>query len=131
MVCSKGCWVAYNGKEISTSQTTPSSYELNNIFSLIKKEEITNCVMEVSSIALKTNRVYGLNYDIGMYTNLTQAHITAREHPDFEDYFAAKKRIFKISKKIIINNDDSTVRKAAEQYINSPSYKIIGKRYIL
>jgi len=115
--------VAYNGKEISTSQTTPSSYELNNIFSLIKKEEITNCVMEVSSIALKTNRVYGLNYDIGMYTNLTQAHITAREHPDFEDYFAAKKRIFKISKKIIINNDDSNVRKAAEQYINSPSYK--------
>lgn len=114
--------VVYNGKEIATSQTTPSSYELNKIFSLIHRDNISNCVMEVSSIALKMNRVYGLRYDIGMYTNLTQAHITNREHPDFEDYYNSKKKIFEASKNIIVNCDDKYVKKAVEQFKKSDKF---------
>ena len=78
--------------------------------------------MEVSSIALKQNRVYGLRYNIGMYTNLTQAHITDREHPDFSDYYNSKKRIFSASDIMIVNNDDKYVRKAAKEYKSSEGY---------
>lgn len=112
----------YKDKEIAISQTTPSAYELNEIFSKINKESVNNCVMEVSSIALKQNRVYGLRYKIGMYTNLTQAHITDREHPDFSDYYNSKKRMFSASDIMIVNNDDKYVRKAAKEYKSSEGY---------
>ncbi len=120
--------VIYNGKVINTSQTTPSAYELNNIFNIIRNDSISNCVMEVSSIALKMNRVFGINYDIGMYTNLTQAHITQREHPDFLDYFESKMKIFEKSDVIIINIDDANVKKAIEQYKSTGKYKTLHQK---
>ena len=56
------------------------------------KEEITHCVMEVSSHALSLNRVYGLDFDYAIFTNLTLDHLDF--HLDFENYLSSKKILF-------------------------------------
>lgn len=45
--------------------------------------------MEVSSQAYKLSRVYGMDFDIGMFLNIGEDHIGPLEHTDFEDYFPA------------------------------------------
>jgi len=86
--------------------------------------------MEVSSISMKMNRVYGLHFNIGMYTNLTQAHITQREHPTFEDYYNSKKKIFEKSKVMLVNIDDENVEKALNEYLVSDHYIKTDNRII-
>ena len=48
--------------------------------------------MEVSSHALEMERVAGMRFDVAIFTNLTRDHFDF--HPDFESYFAAKRRLF-------------------------------------
>ncbi len=50
------------------------------------------CAMEVSSHALRLGRARGINFGVGVFTNLTQDHLDF--HADMEDYFAAKRLLF-------------------------------------
>ena len=71
----------------------------------------TACVMEVSSQSLKLNRVYGSDFNIGVFTNFSEDHISPKEHPDMEDYFNSKVELFKMCKYGYINVDDiNTIR---------------------
>jgi UDP-N-acetylmuramoyl-L-alanyl-D-glutamate--2,6-diaminopimelate ligase len=65
--------------------------------------------MEVSSQALKLNRVLGIEFDITLFTNLSPDHIGPGEHDSFEDYFNTKKRLFDDfeCRAVIANADDS------------------------
>ncbi len=94
-----------------SSRTTPDSLELQRLFSQMEKENIEYVVMEVSSQALKLHRVDGLEFDIGVFTNFSEDHISAHEHPDMEDYFNSKLKLMKISKTSYINADDFRVAK--------------------
>jgi UDP-N-acetylmuramoyl-L-alanyl-D-glutamate--2,6-diaminopimelate ligase len=76
----------------SSSLTTPDSVELNMMLGEMSKENTDFCVMEVSSIALVMDRVYGLKYDTAVFTNLTSEHLDF--HKDMENYFKAKKILF-------------------------------------
>ncbi len=92
---------------ISASQTTPESLELNRFIGKMVEKGISACVMEVSSHALALDRVYGLDFDVGVFTNLTQDHLDF--HRTFEAYFQAKKILFdslKQSAYAIYNIDD-------------------------
>src|SRR5699024_4164980 len=60
-------------------------------------------VMEVSSQALKKNRVYGITYDAAVFLNISEDHISDIEHPNFEDYFESKLKIFKQAKVACVN----------------------------
>ena len=62
--------------------------------------------MEVSSQALKLNRVYGCEFDIGIFTNFSEDHISSKEHPDMKDYFDSKMKLLEYSKNIFVNSDD-------------------------
>ena len=90
--------------EIETALTTPESYELQKLFSQMVEHECTYCVMEVSSHALVLNRVHGITFDIGVFTNLTQDHLDF--HGTMQAYAQAKAELFKISKISAINIDD-------------------------
>lgn len=70
------------------------------------KEKVEYVVMEVSSQSLKLNRVYGLNFDIGIFTNFSEDHISEKEHPDMEDYFNSKLKLFDMCKMGFTNVDD-------------------------
>ena len=86
--------------------TTPESLKLQEIFSKMVEEKCEVIVMEVSSQSLKLDRVAGCDFDYGIFTNLAEDHISAKEHADIEDYFGAKLKLFKMCKKGFVNADD-------------------------
>ena len=98
-----------------SSRTTPESLELQRLFYKMVQEEIETVVMEVSSQALKLHRVDGIDFDLAVFTNLSEDHISAQEHPDMEDYFNAKLKLIEMSKKSFINSDDFHVRKVLKR----------------
>ena len=93
-----------NDKKIKDSdRTTPESLELQQIFKMMLDEGV---VMEVSSQSLKLHRVDGCNFDIVLFTNFSEDHISPNEHPDMQDYFNSKLKLFKMCKNGIVNVDD-------------------------
>ena len=96
-----------NGKKIGDSdRTTPESLELQKIFALMVKEKVEYVVMEVSSQSLKLHRVEGCEFETAVFTNLSEDHISEKEHPDMKDYLESKLKIFNMAKKAFVNIDD-------------------------
>ena len=62
--------------------------------------------MEVSSQSLKLDRVAGVEFDAGIFTNFSKDHISLKEHPDVEDYFNSKLKLFSMCKAGFVNGDD-------------------------
>lgn len=87
-----------------TTSTTPESCDLFEILKNMYDLGSKNAVMEVSSHALSQNRVLGMDFDIAVFTNLTQDHLDY--HKNIEEYFKAKEKLFTMAKKCIINTDD-------------------------
>ena len=88
----------------SSTPTTPNSLELHKIFAKMLQMGAEYVVMEVSSHALDLHRVYGICYEVGVFTNLTRDHLDY--HKTMENYFLAKAKLFDISKVGVINSDD-------------------------
>lgn len=109
--------VFYADKEEAVDNTTPESYEVYRILNNMREEKITHCVLEASSIGLKMKRLYGINFDIGVFTNISHDHIGGIEHPDFDDYFSSKMLLKDVSKKFIYNKDDEKLRETIKNAI--------------
>ena len=96
-----------NGEKLKDSErTTPESLELQKIFSKMVEQGTEYVIMEVSSQSLKLHRVDGCNFDMVVFTNLSEDHISAKEHPDIKDYFESKLKLFKMCKTGFVNIDD-------------------------
>lgn len=78
-----------NGQELVSTATTPSSLELNKLLSLSNDESV---VMEVSSHGLDQKRVEGIEFEVGLFTNLTHDHLDY--HKDLNEYFETKSKLF-------------------------------------
>ena len=105
------------GKEkIHTERTTPESLELQELFNEMVQKGCKYCVMEVSSHSLALDRVYGIEFEAGIFTNLTRDHLDF--HKTFENYYKAKYELFKRSKVSIINSDDAYGVRAIEDIKN-------------
>ena len=89
-----------------SDRTTPESTKLQEIFAKMVKAKCEVVVMEVSSQSLKLNRVAGCDFDIGVFTNFSEDHISPKEHPDMKDYFESKLKLFDMCKKCFVNADD-------------------------
>ena len=74
--------------------TTPEVLDLYRHFQNAYDRGITHLVMEASSQALKYGRVRGMTFDVAAFLNIGEDHISPIEHPDFEDYFSSKLRLF-------------------------------------
>lgn len=96
----------YKDIRIETHNTTPESYEIQKIFREMLDAGVTHVVMEVSSQAYLTNRVAGLKFDYGVFTNLSPDHIGEGEHKDFAEYLYCKSLLFQNCKIGIFNKDD-------------------------
>lgn len=94
-----------------SDRTTPDSLKLQRLFAEMVKENVDTVVMEVSSQSLKLDRVAGLHFEVAVFTNFLRDHISPKEHPDMEDYFNSKMKIFNMCKKAYINGDDIKVQK--------------------
>ena len=96
-----------NGKRLGDSdRTTPESIELQRLFAEMVKQGTEYVVMEVSSQSLKLHRVDGCKFDLVVFTNLSEDHISPNEHPDMEDYFNSKLKLFNMCKTGFVNIDD-------------------------
>ncbi len=98
------------GRVMPAPHTTPESLELNRIFHEAVSQGATEAVMEVSSHALAQERVYGIPFDVAVFTNLTRDHLDF--HGTMENYFRAKSCLFKgcgtdPPRVAIINRDDT------------------------
>lgn len=91
-------------KEYPAALTTPESFELHELFNEMVKEGCEYCVMEVSSQALAQERVAGITFAAGVFTNLTQDHLDY--HGSFENYADAKAKLFTSSELCVLNLDD-------------------------
>jgi len=78
--------------EYPAPNTTPESVDLQQFFAEIRDAGGTYATMEASSHALALDRLWGCHFAAAVFTNLTRDHIDF--HKDFENYFAAKRRLF-------------------------------------
>ena len=101
-----------------SDRTTPESLELQELFSKMVEEKVDTVVMEVSSQSLKLHRVDGCDFNIGVFTNFSEDHISKNEHPDMEDYFNSKLKLFEMCKYGFINADDFKVNKVKKLATN-------------
>ena len=110
------------GKEsFPASHTTPGALDLQKLFARRVEKRLDTVVMEVSSHALALDRTAGSEFDVAVFTNLTQDHLDF--HVDMERYFQAKLKLFvelgrsgarKERKRAIINGDDPWSRRMRE-----------------
>lgn len=103
-------------KKLITHRTTPESLELQELFCEMVESGVTYCIMEVSSHSLYLDRVYGIEFNEGVFTNLTQDHLDF--HKTFENYYQAKLILFKNSVNSIINMDDEYGNRVYKDAVN-------------
>src|SRR3984893_2136179 len=105
------------GKVLPAPHTTPEALELNRILNEALGNGATDAVMEVSSHALAQQRVFGLPFDVAVFTNLTRDHLDY--HTNMDGYFAAKRVLFEgcgteAPRAAIANVDDEYGAKLAQ-----------------
>jgi len=101
-----------------SDRTTPESIKLQRLFAKMVEAKCDVVVMEVSSQSLKLNRVYGSDFDIGVFTNLSEDHISPKEHPNMNDYFESKCKLFDMCKFGFVNADDIYSQKLIKKVEN-------------
>lgn len=97
----------FKGKLIKAKNTTPAAGQLQELLLRMHQAKVRYCAMEVSSHALDQERVGGIDFCQGIFTNLTQDHLDY--HKNLEDYFQAKAKLFSSLKPqawAVINHDD-------------------------
>jgi UDP-N-acetylmuramoyl-L-alanyl-D-glutamate--2,6-diaminopimelate ligase len=91
-------------RQLDAERTTPESYEIQRLLAMMAEEGCQYAVMEVSSHALYLSRVHGIDFEIGVFTNLSPDHLDF--HDFMEDYARAKSLLFARSRCSVINTDD-------------------------
>jgi UDP-N-acetylmuramoyl-L-alanyl-D-glutamate--2,6-diaminopimelate ligase len=105
------------GRVYPAPHTTPEALELARLFNEALGQGATDAVMEVSSHALAQQRVFGVPFDVAVFTNLTRDHLDY--HHTMEEYFAAKEILFEgcgtdAPRAAVTNLDDEYGAKLAE-----------------
>lgn len=90
--------------EVPAKFTTPEAWDLAALMARMEKAGCSFVVMEASSQALDQMRLWGLHFEVGVFTNLTQDHLDY--HGSFENYFTAKKSLFAQVETMVVNLDD-------------------------
>jgi UDP-N-acetylmuramoyl-L-alanyl-D-glutamate--2,6-diaminopimelate ligase len=114
----------FDGKNwIKAENTTPESLDLTKLFTTMVKNKSSDCILEVSSHALTLDRVFGLDFKVAVFTNLTQDHLDF--HKDLKEYGASKQLLFsnlKTASSAVLNRDDAfgaTVKTPAQKLFYS------------
>jgi UDP-N-acetylmuramoyl-L-alanyl-D-glutamate--2,6-diaminopimelate ligase len=99
--------VRVGDRALPSTHTTPGPERLHELFRLMVEAGASHCTLEVSSHALAQERVFGLAFDAGVFTNLSHEHF--EYHANFDEYLAAKSRLFAISRHAVLNKDDPPI----------------------
>ncbi len=103
------------GVEEEVERTTPEAIDLQATFRRMLDGGDSACAMEVSSHALALHRADAIQFQVALFTNLTQDHLDF--HADMEDYFRSKRLLFEMEPGLsIVNVDDPYGRRLAEEF---------------
>jgi UDP-N-acetylmuramoyl-L-alanyl-D-glutamate--2,6-diaminopimelate ligase len=103
------------GIEESVERTTPEAIDLQGTFRRMLDGGNRACAMEVSSHAMSLRRADAIQFEVALFTNLTQDHLDF--HADMEDYFRAKRKLFEAGPATaVVNVDDPYGRRLAEEF---------------
>lgn len=103
------------GVEEEVVRTTPEAIDLQASFRRMLEAGDEACVMEVSSHAMVMHRADSIDFDLAVFTNLTQDHLDF--HSDMEDYFQAKRLLFAAGPgAAVVNVDDEYGRRLATEF---------------
>ena len=112
----------YGGRTFPAPNTTPESLEFQKILRRMVNTGVTHCISEVSSHALDLGRVDDCDFDLAVFTNLSQDHLDY--HRTLERYYEAKRRLFREliprsvkrhDQQMVINGDDPWGRKLIDE----------------
>ena len=117
LVGTVACYIA-NKKLMDSDRTTPEAVELQEMFRQMADENCDYVIMEVSSQSLKLGRVDGCNFDLGLFTNLSEDHISPHEHASMKEYFDCKCKLFDMTNNGIANIDDKKGKELVETKSN-------------
>lgn len=98
--------IVYGGKTYKTNNTTPESYEIQKAMRDMINAGCGAMVIEASSIGLKHNRLAGIEFDAGIFTNFSDDHIGGVEHKDLSEYLYCKSLLFRQCRLAAANIDD-------------------------
>ena len=91
---------------VSTQNTTPSCVTIHKALAEMVKNGLSYCVIEVSSQGIMRDRIAGLIFDTGVFTNISYDHVGKNEHKAFEEYYRWKSHLITKCKNIVIGSDD-------------------------
>ena len=98
--------VVIGDEHYETKNTTPDSYELNGYFARMLDEGCEYVIMECSSQGFKMDRTAAIDFDYGVFLNISHDHIGPLEHADFDEYLYCKSRLFTQCDTAVVNADD-------------------------
>jgi UDP-N-acetylmuramoyl-L-alanyl-D-glutamate--2,6-diaminopimelate ligase len=116
----------WGGNERPAANTTPESSDLQSMFRAMVDDGVSHVLLEASSQGLDLGRLDGCQFDVGVFTNLTQDHLDY--HRDLETYYLAKRILFerllpsstKRQRQAVINTDDPYGRRLAQEITELP-----------
>lgn len=111
-----------NERRLETANTTPEISDVNNFFKKALEMKVKNAVIEASSHGLFMHRLDGVDFDYGVFTNLSIEHMDF--HKTMDNYFRAKMILMENSKNQVINIDDLYGKKAKEIYKDAITFSI-------
>ncbi len=106
----------FGGTSQKAPHTTPEAPDLQKVLRTMLDGGATHCLMEVSSHALEQKRVWGVSFDVAVFTNLSGEHLDY--HGSMESYFEAKKKLFLLNHKrsaSVVNSDDEWGRRLVSE----------------
>ncbi len=86
--------------------TTPEAYDLQKLLYDVKQKGSEFLSMEVSSQAMKIDRCYGMHFNVGIFLNIGDDHVSPKEHPDWNDYYHSKLKLFEQCDMAVVCMDD-------------------------
>ena len=114
------------GELIPAKETTPESIDLAGYFDKMVKRGCSHAVMEVSSQGLALSRVDFCDFDIGVFTNFYNDHISPREHGSVEEYLAAKLKLFSVCRQAVINADIKEYPAVRDAFVRNAFVRNVG-----
>jgi len=114
------------GKSYNTGfhVTTPNTFALQKFLSKARKANVQYFVLEVTSHAIDQNRIFGIPFEVGVLTNITNEHLDY--HKTFDNYLKTKMKLLKKSKICVVNSDDSSYTLLSDAKIKRPQAKWIS-----
>ena len=117
----------YTGKRTEESHlSTPEAIELQRYIKEALDSDLKYLTMEVSSQAIKAKRIQDMTYEIGMFLNISEDHISPSEHPNFNDYLNCKLEFLKKCKTFVINYETDNLEAVLDASKNAEKIILFG-----